>query len=185
MSKIGRNKVALFGSLKVLTMSALFVALSIICGKYLKIPVGDVMRFSFENLPILMAGMAYGPIVGGTVGIVADLVGCFLVGYAINPLVTLGAAVIGVGGGLLFIVFKKLPLLPRVLLTVVISHVLGSVLIKTAGLAAFYSIPFYELMLWRLVNYVIVAAMEVFLIYAMLKNKALRRQLMIGDGGKV
>jgi uncharacterized BrkB/YihY/UPF0761 family membrane protein len=70
-------------------------------------------------------------------------------------------------------------------MTVLISHVFGSVLIKTVGLSAFYSFPLWELMLWRLLNYVIVAALEVMLIYILLKNKSVRKQLMIELGGKV
>lgn len=176
--------VALFGSLKIMVMSAIFVALSIVCGKYLKIPVGDIMRFSFENLPVLMAGIAFGPIVGGVVGVAADLIGCVLVGYAINPVVTVGAAVIGVGGGVMFRVLKRLPLFPRTLIAVVTPHIVGSVVIKTIGLAAFYSMPLWELMLWRLLNYAVVATLEVILIYMLLKNKAVRKQLMIDLGGR-
>ena len=177
------TKIGIFGSIKIMTMSALFVALSIVFGKYLAIGVGTVMRFSFENLPILMAGIAFGPIVGATVGVVADLVGCLLKGYEINLILTLGAATIGVLGGLLFRITNKLPLFVRTLITVIGPHIIGSVLIKTYGLAKFYSIPMWELMLWRLLNYVIVATLEVILIYALLKNRAVRKQLMINLGG--
>ena len=175
-TKRDRKKV-LFGSLKVMVTSALLVAMSIVCGKYLKIPVGDVMRFSFENLPILLAGMAFGPIVGAITGVLADLIGCVLVGYAINPLVTVGAAVIGFLGGAVYWLCKRLPHVLRTLLTVLFAHVVGSVLIKTFGLAKFYSMPFFELMLWRALNYLIVAALEFIILYFVMKNKAVRSQL--------
>ena len=80
--------------LRVTVACALLIALSIVCGKFLQFPVGEAMRFSFENLPILFAGMAFGPLAGVLVGTVADLIGCLAVGYAINPLVTLGAAAV-------------------------------------------------------------------------------------------
>ena len=80
--------------LRVSVLMAMLSAISIICGKYLAFGVGNVLRFSFENLPIIFASVALGPIPGMLVGIVADLVGCLMVGYTINPLVTLGAAAI-------------------------------------------------------------------------------------------
>ncbi len=166
------RKKVIFGSLKVMVAAALLAAMSIVCGKYLKIPVGDIMRFSFENLPILLAGMAFGSVVGVITGVLADLVGCLMVGYAINPIVTLGAAAIGLLGGLVYKLCAKLPLMIRTLVTVVLSHLVGSVVIKTFGLAKFYSIPFFELMLWRTLNYVIVAALEFVIIYFVMKNKA-------------
>ncbi len=164
-------------SLRVMIAAALLTALSIVCGKYLAIRGGDILRFSFENLPILLAGIAFGPAVGALTGAVADLVGCLLVGYAINPIITLGATLIGLLGGALFRLFGKLPLSARTLFTVLIAHLICSVGIKTLGLAVFYSIPLWELFLWRAVNYLIVGGAEAALLYALLKNKGVRSQL--------
>jgi ECF transporter S component (folate family) len=155
----------------------LLAAVSIICGKYLKLPVGDVMRFSFENLSILLAGMVFGSLAGMGTGILADLVGCLLVGYQINPIVTVGAAAIGFLGGLIFRLCKKSPLLLRVGITVIVSHFIGSVIIKTFGLAQFYAMPFFVLMGWRGVNYLIVGILEWILLWILLRNKALTQQL--------
>lgn len=163
--------------LRVTVACSLLVALSIVCGKFLQFPVGEALRFSFENLPILLSGIAFGPLAGALVGIVADLIGCLLVGYAINPLVTLGAAAIGLIGGGVYRLAGKLPHGWRVTLAVVAAHLVGSVVIKTFGLAQFYTLPFTELMLWRLLNYAIVGAAESLLLVALLKNKTLRAML--------
>lgn len=164
-------------SLRRMVTAALLVAMSVVCGKYLQIPVGDVMRFSFENLPILLASFALGPIMGAAVGIVADLIGCVLVGYAVNPLVTLGAAAIGFFGGLLYRLCRRVYPWIRVLISVLAAHTIGSVLIKTFGLSQFYAMPFTMLLLWRLLNYVIVATMEFLLLYILLRSKAIQSQL--------
>ena len=58
------SELLIFKSLTVLVISAFLAAISIVCGKYLAIRGGDVMRFSFENMPILMAGMLFGPVIG-------------------------------------------------------------------------------------------------------------------------
>lgn len=172
-----KQKIALFGSLRTLVLSSIFVAVSIVCGKYLAIPGGNVLRFSFENLPVLLAGMSFGPIVGMAVGVAADLLGSLLRGYDINLVLTLGAAVIGLLGGIVFRLCRSLSDIPRVAITVALAHLVGSVLIKTAGLALFYDMPLYELMLWRLLNYVIVGALEGGLLYLLIRNKTLRAHL--------
>ena len=167
--RLGKN-------LRLLAVSAFLAALSIICGKYLALPVGNVLRFSFENLPILLAGMMFGPITGALVGIVADLLGCVMVAYTVNPLVTLGAACIGLLGGVLFRLTKKLPLLWQTCITVILTHLVASVVVKTFGLATYYDMPFHILLLWRLLNYAIVGVAEWLLLYTVLKNQALRRR---------
>lgn len=166
-------------SLILTTSLALLSAISIIAGKYLAIPGGEVLRFSFENLPIIFAGMAFGPISGALVGVVADLVGCVLVGYTINPVVTAGAVSIGIISGLASLVLRKLslPLSLRCIVSVSLAHSVGSVIIKTIGLAVFYSMPIEILMLWRLLNYVIVGSVEGAILYILLKNKLIIGQI--------
>ena len=172
--------------LRLLVFSALLSAISIVCGKYLAINMGEFMRFSFENLPIIFAGMAFGPLVGALVGIVADLIGCVLVGYAINPIITAAAAVIGfLSGGYFFAqrYFSKNGNISRaarvflVLVTVAGAHLVGSVIIKSVGLSAFYSAPLHILMLWRLLNYVIVGALEGLILYHLIGNRAIKSQI--------
>ena len=62
-------------ALRVTVALSLMVAISIVCGKYLAFSVGEFLRFSFENLPIILSGILFGPAAGALVGIVADLVG--------------------------------------------------------------------------------------------------------------
>ena len=120
-----------------LAVCAFLVALSIVCGKFLAIPVGDTLRFSFENLPLLFAGLAFGPVAGVLVGVSADLLGCVLRGYAVNPWVTAGAVLIGLLAGLGGVLLRRFPLGLRVALTVLVAHLVGSVAVKTIGLAAY------------------------------------------------
>ena len=170
------NKKKIGYPVRLLVTLAMLISISIICGKYLAIKGGDILRFSFENLPILLAGMMFGPFVGMTVGVVADLIGCIMVAYAINPLVTIGAACIGLLGGVLFRITKKLPLVWQTCITVILTHLVASVIVKTFGLAQYYDMPFHILLLWRLLNYAVVGVAEWLLLYTVLKNQALRRR---------
>ena len=167
----------LFNNPKVLTASALLVAISIICGKLLAFNVGFILRFSFENMPIILASMAFGPLVGGITAVAADLIGCLIVGYEINPLVTAGALLIGLISGLMCRLTGKLPMPARVILSVLPAHTVGSVLVKTFGLAKFYEMPFWTLVAWRGLNYAIIATLEILLLYYLFKSKSVNSQL--------
>ena len=172
-------------SVKTLVVAAMLSAISIICGKYLAFGIGNVLRFSFENLPILFAGIAFGPLAGALVGAVADLVGCLLVGYEINPLVTIGAVAVGAVSGGCHLLFKKVGTSSAfsITLSIIFAHLVGSVVIKTFGLAAFYSFPLYILMLWRLFNYILVGCLECILIFMLLRNRAVCSAIISIKGG--
>lgn len=156
--------------LRILLLMSLFIALSIVFGKFLAFNVGEMIRISFENLPIIFAAITLGPLAGATVGIAADLLGCLLVGYAINPIITVGAAAIGLLAGIVAHLTRKIPLSLHIVLTVLVSHLIGSVLVKTAGLAAFYGVSYPILMLWRALNYLIVGTAEGILLFILLKS---------------
>ncbi len=158
------------------TLSAL-AAIGIILGKFLAFNVTEFMRFSLENITIIFSGIVFGPLYGAVVGAVQDLVGCIAVGYAINPLIALGCAVTGAVSGIAFRLFKGAPLSLRLTLALIPAHLFGSVLIKSVGLAIFYSLPLGMTLLWRLLNYVIVGAAEIVLLSILLKSKQLLTQL--------
>ena len=164
--------------LKLTVALAMLGAISIVLGKYLAISVGDFMRFSLENLPIIFAGCAFGPVAGGLVGAVADLVGCVLVGYAINPIVTLGAASVGIIAGGVWSFLKKMsiPTFAKCALCTALSHLVGSVIIKTVGLSA-YGMHIGILMMWRLLNYLVVGAVEFGMLNALMKSRMITEQI--------
>ncbi len=140
-----KKKNALFGNLYGLVLSANFVALSIVLGKYLAINVDQFIRISFENLPILAGGFFFGPIVGAIIGISADLIGCVMVGYTINPIIACGAGSVGAIAGIVgWISFKnkanssKAKRTLAALTATVGAHVVGSMIIKSIGMAVYY-----------------------------------------------
>ena len=167
-------------NLKLTVILALMCAISILMGKYLAIRGGEFMRFSLENMPIIFASIAFGPAAGVFVGVVSDLVGCLMVGYTVNPIVTLGAGAIGLSSGIAFLLLKKIKLDERlnILLSVAIAHIIGSVIIKTVGLWTYYDIPFEMLLLWRVLNYLIVGILDGAVVYILLKNKEINRMII-------
>lgn len=179
-----RNKSwPVFGSLQGLCFAGILTAMSIVLGKFLQIPnpFQEFIRISFENLPIMIAGFSLGPIAAMTVGVVADLIGCLLYGYSINPIITLGAAAIGLISGFMSKYVVKSPLILTVITSTVSAHVVGSVLIKSYGLAVWYlakyELGYWEFVAWRLLNYVLIATAECVIIYLLLKNRAFKNQI--------
>ena len=177
------KSIAVFGNPRAMCLAGLLAAMSLILGKFLQIPTpfAEFVRISFENLPVILAGLALGPLAGAMTGAVADLVGCLAYGYSINPLITLGAASVGLVAGALGWILSRAPLLCRISVSAIVAHLVGSVGIKTAGIAAWYlskySLGYVELMLWRLLNYTIIAALEIAILYALLRHRGFQKQL--------
>ncbi len=161
-------------SLRLIAVIAVMSAFSIIFGKYLAVNVTDWVRLSFENLPIIICGILLGPIPGVLCGVCADLIGCFLVGYSINPLITLGAAFIGLVPGITVkYIFKKISVL-SILISVASAHLIGSIIIKSAAFVIWIGAPLAA-MVWRIPVYIAVAAAEAYLIYLMHKKDVFKR----------
>lgn len=162
---------------KIYVCIAALSAIGVILGKLLAINITDFMRFSLENLTIILTGIIFGPLAGGIIGAVQDLLGCLVVGYAVNPIITFGSAAVGVVAGVFWRVMKHLPLPARLAATVSLSHLTGSVMIKSLGLAVFYAMPYLPTALWRVLNYLLVGATEVAILYFLLKSKHLLSQI--------
>ena len=156
---------------KLIARIAMLAAISIVLGKFLSIKIEPWGRLSFENMSVILCGYAFGPIAGLLCGVVADLVGCLVYGYAINPIITLGAAMIGLLSGLFGArgAFGK----PRLWLSLTLSHLVGSCIIKSIGIYIFYSTPLETLAL-RVPMYILCGGLEYILISVILRSKGLR-----------
>ena len=142
-------------SVRTLTMLALLVAMSIVFSRVLSISTGFV-RFN--------------------VGAVADMIGGVLAGYAINPLITLGAGAIGLVAGL---AWQKLPGLRtglRLQISVLLGHFVGSMVITSLALRIFYGYPWATLAV-RIPNALILAAVNTVLLRILLENRALMKMV--------
>ena len=160
-------------SLRVIACAAVCAALSIVLGKFAAIPIGNTIRISFENLPIIFCSVAFGPAVGGACGAVADLLGCLLRGYDINPLITLGAGSIGLTAGLLWRALPNLRLGLRTQISVFAGHAVGSIVINSLALHLFYNYP-WSVLVTRIPNALVLAAVNTVLVRLLLENKTIR-----------
>jgi len=170
-----KSNIRLFGNVKVMAVCAMLIALSIV-GKSLRIDAGTVVRISFENLPIVMSGIFFGPFIGAAVGLCADLIGCIVTGQAPLPFITVGVVAVGFVSGLVYQLLPKAKLIPRVALSAGLAHLTGNVIIKT--IALYYAFPgMRPTLIFRPVNYAIIASIECILICLLLSNKAIAEEV--------
>ena len=82
-------KTTLF-SPKTLAVMGLCIAMTVVLDKFVMIPVGSAIRIGLGALPVIFASNYISPVAGAITALIADLLGCVLAGYTINPVVTLG-----------------------------------------------------------------------------------------------
>ncbi|EOD01342.1 folate family ECF transporter S component [Caldisalinibacter kiritimatiensis] len=96
---------------KALVGTALLAAISVVLlGAAIMVPLAGLpaLRLSFFEIPIIIAGMLFGPLAGGLCGIIADLLGFLLFPKgAFFPGFTLSAALWGVIPGIIFKFMKS------------------------------------------------------------------------------
>ena len=160
-------------SVRTLTMLALLTAMSIVFSRVLSISTGFV-RFNLGSLPVLLAALLFGPGAGFAVGAVADPIGGVLSGYAINPLITLGAGAIGFVAGLVWQKLPEMRLGLRLQVSVLLSHFVGSMVITSMALRIFYGYPWATLAV-RIPNALILSAVNTVLLRILLENRSLMK----------
>ena len=171
-------------NIRVLTTASLLAAMSVVIGIFCKsfLNFGDgLFRITFENMPIILSGILYGPVVDAVVGLVSDLTSYLLSPqtYPLNLVVTVGACVIGLVSGLVSKYLLKKTDLKQIITATFASHLIGSVIIKSIGLFAFYQWA----VLLRIPTYLIIASLEAAIIHLLYRNNGFRR-LVAKAGGE-
>ena len=131
-----RNQNGIFSTRNLILMAAL-IAMQIILARFLSIQASDILRISFESVPIVLAGMWLGPLSGAIVALIADILGTVLSGYGIwFPPIALGPILLGVISGLSTKYVFRSDLSStrdswKVILTVVVAGIVNSFLVGT------------------------------------------------------
>ena len=147
-------------SLVKLAVLALLTALSVVLSRFLSIQT-PVTKIGFSFLPIVLAGVLFGPVGGALTGGLADLIGALLFPIgAYFPGYTLTAALTGAIYGFAWHK-KRSPL--RVVTTVAFKQVICSLLLNTLWitLTAKVSKGFLVYLTTRLPQFLIMTAVEI------------------------
>lgn len=131
-----RNQNGIFSTRNLILMAAL-IAMQIILARFLSIQVSDILRISFESVPVILAGMWLGPLSGAIVALVADILGTIIHGYGVwFPPIALGPILVGVISGLSTKYVFRSDLSStreswKVIVTVLVAGIVNSFLIGT------------------------------------------------------
>ena len=170
------KRINFFPTVRTLTLAAMLTAMSVVIGIFCKNFLnfgGGLFRITFENLPILLSGILFGPIIGGIIGAASDLISYILSSqvYPPNLIVTLGATAIGAVSGLTSRFLIKQRGYKQIILCSSLAHLIGSMIIKPIGLFQFYGWA----VIWRIPLYLIIAPLEIFILCLLYKNSSFRK----------
>ena len=173
-SKKARQKLAT----KTLVILALLSAISIILSRFCVIYFTDQLRLSFGNIPILIAGLLFGPIAGAMVGGITDIIGAaMLSGFGWYPPLTLTPILMGFIAGILRNFVMRNTKFYRVAITTLIANAIGTMIWSTLSLSWLYGTPFWVQATYRVPFYIGVAVLEAFVLFAVLKSGAFKSAL--------
>ncbi|MBE6958406.1 MAG: folate family ECF transporter S component [Ruminococcaceae bacterium] len=168
-------------STKALAYCAMFTALSVVFARLIGLMPNESMRFSIEAVPIFLAGMLFGPVLGGCVGFAADFIGCLFSPFGYNPIFCIPPILYGVFAGLLSPWLRQKCSLVRLTVAFLLPVVLGSLLYQSATLAYMYykDGPFFAGFVYylstRAVQFAITLVADVAVVYLLLKSRLLER----------
>ena len=81
-----------------LVCCALLAALSVVMARLLCFATPDGVRWSADKFPLFLAGMLFGPVLGGLTGFTADFLGSIMQ-FGFNPMLCPPAILYGIFGG--------------------------------------------------------------------------------------
>ena len=164
---------------KTITGCALLAAISIVMARLLSFSTPDGIRWSLDKFPLFLAGMLFGPVMGGLTGLTADFLGSIMQ-FGFNPFLCPPAILYGVFGGLFRWYLMKNPSILRFVVSYLFPVVIGSILYQSGALSYFYfSGTFLEGFLYylstRTFQFSIMLVAEVAILYSLMKIKVFSR----------
>ena len=131
------------------------VAINLILTRFFAINVGGFGRIQLGAVARIMAGVWFGPAAALLCGLVSDLLGCLIQGYAVNPVITLAAMLWGFFPAILLPNQKASKKIKIIMLCVgtALSCVVCTLVLTTAGLVLFNGYNLYAILPTRLTQF--------------------------------
>ncbi len=160
-----------------LVLCALLTALGVVLGGFLSIPAMPLgvysLKIGFGVLPVLLAGVLFGPAYGAMVGALTDFLQAMIAPKgAYVPFFTVIGALFGLIPGLFFARGQE-PKFLRVLAAVATGQTIASVVLNSLLLIWLYALP-WETFIPRMINQAVMIPVYSLLVYGLVKllNKA-------------
>ncbi len=154
-------------NVRTISVTGMLIAISIMLS-FFKLVISNVLQISFSFLPLAMGGMLYGPVVGGIMGVVSDILGYFarpngpfFPGFTLNAL--LSGALYG------FFLYRKPVTMKRVVIVSALVTVIVNLLLNPVWLSIMYGHAFIALLTGRIVKNVVMFPINTALLFSILK----------------
>ncbi|MBS3810587.1 MAG: folate family ECF transporter S component [Halanaerobiales bacterium] len=166
-------------STRKLVFLSLLTALGVILTRFLslRLPLFGIegIRIGIGSLPIIFAGMVFGPFAGGIVGALTDLIGYWVSPMgAYMPHFTLTAFLTGfIPGFILIYLFKEKRQIKYILISITVGQVITSIILVTYFIHILFGVPYKPILIPRLVSQPINIVIYSYLINILFRNKVL------------
>lgn len=153
--------------IKKLTMAAMLLAVSVVLS-FFKVPVTNLIEIRFNSLPIAAAGYLFGPVIGGLVGMLADILG-----YIVKPTgpffpgFTISSTATGVIYGMML--WRRDVRLPWLALAEAIQTAVVSIFLNSYFLSILYGSGFFVVLSARLLKSLVMYPVNLLLLYSLMK----------------
>lgn len=169
-------------STKMLVTLAMLLAIEIVLSRFLSIQT-PITRIGFGFVPLVMAGILFGPVPAAIVAVLADVLGALLFPIgAYYPPLTITSLLVGLTYG--FFLYKK-SFDPkkatdwiRVVLTVIVRQGVLALLLQSYWLSLLQGITYKQCLVTRIPQVLILAAVEIVIIPVLLKVADILKKAM-------
>ena len=147
---------------KMLSVMGVLVALEVVIAQFITFRPTQSIKLSLDFIPIVIAGILYGPAPALVISILADILGAFL--FPVGPYFpgfTVTAALTGLLYGALL---HEKQTMPRVALSVGVQQWVLSLGLNTFWLHVLYGMPYLATLLGRLVQVAIMTVVQIIFI---------------------
>ena len=159
---------------------AMLAAISVILGAF-KISIGDSLRITFMNIPIILTSLWFGPFAGIAVGLIADFLSANLTTGWFPPL-ALTPVLFGVIPAMLNRFLKRRKGFIRLFAIILLTNFLGTMLWSTYALTLLLGTEYFPLLVLRVPLYLGIAVLETICIFYISKSGL--EKMVIGNRTK-
>ncbi len=171
-------------SIKKLVYSSFLIALSIILTRLLSLrfAIGGVegIRIGFGSLPIIFGGIMLGPLAGGIIGAISDLLGYFInpIG-AYMPHFTLTSFLTGfIPGVIIYYVFNKNISYFSLFIAIATGQIISSVILVPIFLDMLFGVPFKVTILPKIIGEAVNITVYTYFIKLMSRRNVIKLEII-------
>ena len=144
---------------KMLTVMGVLIALEVVIAQFITFRPTQSIKLSLDFVPIVMAGILYGPVPAMLISILADILGAFI--FPVGPYFP-GFTVTAAFTGLLYgALLHEKQTMPLVAVSVGLQQWVLSLLLNTFWLHILYGMPYLPTLLGRLVQVAIMTVVQI------------------------